>query len=92
MIANEFGESLSELSVVHFSDGEFEPSFDETVRGANVFLIQSTPPPSDNLMELLLMIDAAKRTTINTTSFKLYWDVCVLPLLITNGLFGISTL
>ena len=37
MIANEFGESLSESSVVHFSDGEFEPSYDETVRGANVF-------------------------------------------------------
>jgi len=63
MIANEFGESLSDLSIVHFSDGEFEPSFDETVRGANVFLIQSTPPPSDHLMELLLMIDAAKRAS-----------------------------
>tara|TARA_B100001113_G_scaffold347829_1_gene340815 strand:- start:636 stop:1574 length:939 start_codon:yes stop_codon:yes gene_type:complete len=63
MIANEFGEDLSDLSVVHFSDGEFEPSFDETVRGANVFLIQSTPPPSENLMELLLMIDAAKRAS-----------------------------
>ena len=51
------------LSIVRFSDGEFEPSFDETVRGANVFLIQSTPPPSDHLMELLLMIDAAKRAS-----------------------------
>jgi len=49
--------------MIEFSDGEFEPSFDETVRGADVFLIQSTTPPSDNLMELLLMIDAAKRAS-----------------------------
>ena len=58
------GLSLSNSSsVVEFSDGEFEPSFDETVRGADVFLVQSTLPPSDNLMELLLMIDAAKRAS-----------------------------
>tara|TARA_Y100001954_G_scaffold156459_1_gene166299 strand:- start:1337 stop:2278 length:942 start_codon:yes stop_codon:yes gene_type:complete len=62
-IAHEFGSSLSSSSVVKFSDGEFEPSFDETVRGAHVFLVQSTLPPSDNLMELLLMIDAAKRAS-----------------------------
>ena len=62
-IANDYGSNLSNSSVIEFSDGEFEPSFDETVRGADVFLIQSTPPPSDNLMELLLMIDAAKRAS-----------------------------
>ena len=62
-IANAFGSHLSSSSLVKFSDGEFEPSFDETVRGADVFLIQSTTPPSDNLMELLLMIDAAKRAS-----------------------------
>ena len=62
-IAKSFGVELNKSSVINFSDGEFEPSFDETVRGANVFLIQSTPPPSDNLMELLLMIDAAKRAS-----------------------------
>ena len=62
-IANSFGAQLSKSSMVRFSDGEFEPSFDETVRGADVFLIQSTTPPSDNLMELLLMIDAAKRAS-----------------------------
>tara|TARA_B100000287_G_scaffold427219_1_gene476480 strand:- start:132 stop:1070 length:939 start_codon:yes stop_codon:yes gene_type:complete len=62
-IAESYGSHLNELSIDHFSDGEFEPSFDETVRGSNVFLIQSTPPPSDNLMELLLMIDAAKRAS-----------------------------
>jgi len=62
-IANAFGTQLNTSSIVEFSDGEFEPSFDETVRGADVFLIQSTTPPSDNLMELLLMIDAAKRAS-----------------------------
>jgi ribose-phosphate pyrophosphokinase len=62
-IANAFGVELNKSSVVEFADGEFEPSFDETVRGADVFLIQSTTPPSDNLMELLLMIDAAKRAS-----------------------------
>ena len=62
-IANAFGVELNQSSLVCFSDGEIEPSFDETVRGADVFLIQSTPPPADNLMELLLMIDAAKRAS-----------------------------
>tara|TARA_X000001036_G_scaffold126236_1_gene119522 strand:+ start:296 stop:1237 length:942 start_codon:yes stop_codon:yes gene_type:complete len=62
-VANSFGVELNSSSFIEFSDGEFEPSFDETVRGADVFLIQSTVPPSDNLMELLLMIDAAKRAS-----------------------------
>ena len=62
-IAEEFGQNLGNTSIVYFSDGEFEPSFDETVRGCHVFIVQSTPPPSDNLMELLLMIDAAKRAS-----------------------------
>ena len=65
-IANAFGTELSSSSMVEFSDGEFEPSFDETVRGADVFLIQSTTPPSDNLMELLLMVDAAKRASAHS--------------------------
>ena len=62
-IARDFGGELSSSSIIEFSDGELEPSFDETVRGSEVFLIQSTNPPSDNLMELLLMIDAAKRAS-----------------------------
>ena len=62
-IAKRFGVPLGEVSTVYFSDGEFEPSFDETVRGCDVFIVQSTPPPSENLMELLLMIDAAKRAS-----------------------------
>ncbi len=62
-IASNFGVSLGNIIISEFSDGEFIPSFEETVRGAKVFIIQSTPPPSDNLMELLLMIDAAKRAS-----------------------------
>jgi ribose-phosphate pyrophosphokinase len=62
-IALNFGVSLGNIIISEFSDGEFIPSFEETVRGAKVFIIQSTPPPSDNLMELLLMIDAAKRAS-----------------------------
>jgi len=65
-IANAYGVPLNERKLFCFADGEFEPSFEETVRGAEVFLIQSTPPPSDNLMELLLMIDAAKRASAKT--------------------------
>jgi ribose-phosphate pyrophosphokinase len=62
-IAKQYGVPLGNSSVVYFSDGEFEPSFDETVRGCDVFIVQSTPPPAENLMELLLMIDAAKRAS-----------------------------
>jgi len=62
-IAEEFGTPLGRVDVSEFSDGEFQPSFEETVRGKDVFIVQSTPPPSDNLMELLLMVDAAKRAS-----------------------------
>lgn len=62
-ICAELGLTLGEKSFIKFSDGEFVPSFDETVRGEHVYLVQSTFPPSDNLMELLLMIDAAKRAS-----------------------------
>ena len=62
-IADSYGSSLGAVSIAEFSDGEFQPSFDESVRGADVFIIQSTTPPSDNLMEMLLMIDAAKRAS-----------------------------
>jgi ribose-phosphate pyrophosphokinase len=54
---------LGTNTLIEFSDGEFEPSFDETVRGADIFIVQSTMPPSENLMELLLMIDAARRAS-----------------------------
>ncbi len=62
-IAKEYGVELGNTTYTEFSDGEFTTSFEETVRGAYVFIIQSTFPPSDNLMELLLMIDAAKRAS-----------------------------
>jgi ribose-phosphate pyrophosphokinase len=62
-IADELGISLGKSSVTEFSDGEFQPAFDESVRGDMVFIIQSTNPPADNLFELLLMIDAAKRAS-----------------------------
>ena len=62
-IAKNYGVDLGNIIISEFSDGEFIPSFEETVRGSKVFIIQSTPPPSDNLMELLLMIDAAKRAS-----------------------------
>jgi ribose-phosphate pyrophosphokinase len=62
-IANELGGELGKSSVTEFSDGEFQPCFDESVRGDMVFIIQSTNPPADNLLELLLMIDAAKRAS-----------------------------
>ncbi len=62
-IADEYGKPLGNEIVQKFSDGEFQPSFEETIRGSEVFIIQSTFAPSDNLMELLLMIDAAKRAS-----------------------------
>jgi ribose-phosphate pyrophosphokinase len=54
---------LGQLEITPFSDGEFQPQYEESVRGASVYIIQSTIPPADNLMELLLAIDAAKRAS-----------------------------
>ena len=62
-IANSFGADLGKIITSHYSDGEFQPSFEESVRGCRLFLIGSTHPSSDNLMELLLMCDAAKRAS-----------------------------
>jgi ribose-phosphate pyrophosphokinase len=62
-IAQAYGSSLGQVKRIPFSDGEFQISFEESVRGQKVFLIQSTMPAADNLMELLLMIDAAKRAS-----------------------------
>ncbi|MCE2742519.1 MAG: ribose-phosphate pyrophosphokinase [Fluviicola sp.] len=62
-IAKSYGLPLGDVKVTDFSDGEFQPSFEETVRGKDVFIIQSTMPPADNLFELLLMVDAAKRAS-----------------------------
>lgn len=62
-IALEYGKPLGELVIQKFSDGEVSPFFVESVRGCDVFLISSTFAPADNLLELLLMIDAAKRAS-----------------------------
>ncbi len=62
-ICRELGCELGKMNIQHFADGEFEVSFEESIRGCEVYLVQSTFPNSDNLMELLLMIDAAKRAS-----------------------------
>jgi ribose-phosphate pyrophosphokinase len=64
-ICEYYGIEPGDISVNRFSDGEFQPVFNESVRGCDVFIIQSTFPPSDNLMELLMTIDAAKRASAN---------------------------
>lgn len=62
-IAKHYGVELGKVTLSHYSDGEFQPSFEESMRGIRVFLVCSTFPSADNLMELLLMIDAAKRAS-----------------------------
>ena len=62
-VAKALNLQLGNSDVLTFSDGEFQPSYNESVRGSTVFIIQSTYPPTDNLFELLLMIDAAKRAS-----------------------------
>ncbi|MGB1246990.1 MAG: ribose-phosphate pyrophosphokinase, partial [Flavobacteriaceae bacterium] len=62
-IANAFGIPLGNVIKSTYSDGEFQPSFEESVRGSRVFIIGSTFPNSDHLMEMLLMLDAAKRAS-----------------------------
>ncbi|MCC8114977.1 MAG: ribose-phosphate pyrophosphokinase [Bacteroidales bacterium] len=62
-ICQELGVPLGQMNILHFADGEFEVSFEESIRGHEVYLVQSTFPNTDNLMELLLMIDAAKRAS-----------------------------
>ena len=62
-IADEYDQKLSDITVSRFADGEMQPVINESVRGDNLFFIQSTFAPADNLLELLLMIDAAKRAS-----------------------------
>ena len=62
-IVKAYGAKLGNVKTTRFSDGEFQPAFEESIRGRRVFLIGSTFPSADNLMELLLMIDAAKRAS-----------------------------
>ncbi|QOI97787.1 MAG: ribose-phosphate pyrophosphokinase [Flammeovirgaceae bacterium] len=67
-IAHAYGEPLGVVNYQQFSDGEMSPHIAESVRGHEVFIIQSTIPPSDNLMELLLMVDAAKRASASSVN------------------------
>lgn len=62
-IAEHYGVPLGKVTFSRFSDGEFQPSYEESIRGLRVFIVCSTFPSSDNLMELLMMIDAAKRAS-----------------------------
>ena len=62
-LCHDLGIELGKMNILHFADGEFEVSYEESIRGCEVYLVQSTFPNCDNLMELLLMIDAAKRAS-----------------------------
>lgn len=62
-IAASYGAELGNVIFSRYSDGEFQPSFEESIRGSRIFIIGSTNPSSENLMEMLLMIDAAKRAS-----------------------------
>ena len=62
-IAVSYGIPLGNVEVTNFADGEFQPSFEQNIRGRDVFLVQSTFSPADNLLELLMMIDAARRAS-----------------------------
>ncbi len=67
-IADKLGVELGNMNIQFFADGEFQVSYEESVRGDEVYLIQSTFPNSDNLMELLLMVDAAKRASAKSVT------------------------
>lgn len=62
-IAKAYGKKLGEVVITVFSDGEFQPSFEENIRGQEIFIVQSTFAPTDNFFELLMMVDAAKRAS-----------------------------
>lgn len=62
-VAKNLGVTTGNVTILRFSDGEFQPSFEESVRGQDVFILQSTMPPTENLFEVLQMVDAAKRAS-----------------------------
>jgi ribose-phosphate pyrophosphokinase len=63
-IAKEYGTTLGNVTIKQFSDGEIYVKFEQSIRGEDIFIVQPTPPPGDNIMELLLMLDAAKRASV----------------------------
>ena len=78
-IVKHYGIEMGMSAVTHFSDGEFEPRFDEPVRGKEVYIVQSTFAPADNLLELLLLIliDAAKELLLHIlTAVIPYFGIC----------------
>ncbi len=64
-IADSYGVELGNSSITVFDDGEFQPSYEENIRGRDIFIVQSTQSPTENLFELLLMVDAARRASAN---------------------------
>jgi ribose-phosphate pyrophosphokinase len=62
-ICEAYGKEMGHVDILEFPDGEFQPSFEDNIRGNDVFIIQSTFPPAENLLELLMLIDAAKRAS-----------------------------
>lgn len=67
-IAMAYGVDLGNVIISRFSDGEFQPSYEETVRGKDVFIVQSTMPPTENIFELLLLIDGARRASARSVN------------------------
>lgn len=63
-IAESYGTKLGDITIKSFSDGELYAKYEQSIRGEDVFVIQSTPPPGDNIMELLMLLDAAKRASV----------------------------
>jgi ribose-phosphate pyrophosphokinase len=63
-IAESYGAELGEVTIKSFSDGELYVKYEQSIRGEDIFVIQSTPPPGDNIIELLLLLDAAKRASV----------------------------
>ncbi len=67
-ICNYLDVDLGKLNISQFSDGELSIAFDENIRNENVFIIQSTNPPAENILELMLILDAAKRASAKTVT------------------------
>ncbi len=64
-IAKEYGANLGNVNIKRFSDGELYVKYEQSIRGEDIFIVQPTPPPGDNIIELLLLLDAAKRASVS---------------------------
>ena len=90
-IAASFGTTLGQSEVLQFSDGEFQPCFNESIRGCTVFIIQSTFPPSDTQMELLMMVAAARRASANkvvAVKTNVLYDAITTPNIVSEVAFN----